>query len=166
MSKILVVQPYRMLQHAIGLSLMPQHQFRVTGSIPDVNEARDVEAAIIDAAALRETDGLSTRAIRSIQSWNIPIVWIDNVNSTVRPPNNGRLVRVNTPIAKQSLQDALAECLEEFTRGPGEGLPQTGRAANSSRAAVTRDGIKREIIDLVEVVEEAENENHSEQEQL
>jgi hypothetical protein len=154
MSKILVVQPYKMLQHAIGLALFPQHQTRMTGSIPDSTEIGDVDAAIIDAAALRETDSLSAQAIRSLERWKIPIIWIDTADSQLTP-TRANFVVMDTPIAKQTLQSALAQCLGDSPGGRRKNMRQTGRDAISSRHRMKGDkGVKREVIDLVEVVEE------------
>lgn len=154
MSRILVVQPYQMLQHALRVSLFPQHQARVTSAIPQLSDIGNVDAAIIDAAALRETETLSGEAIRSLQDWKIPIVWIDSVDSPVRP-GKGKFVRVNRPINKHTLQTALAECLEELPRiAPGKPRPRNRERLASRDEANRADPVNREIIDLVEVVEE------------
>jgi hypothetical protein len=167
MSKILVVQPYKMLQQAIALFLFPQHQARMTNSIPDSSEIRDVDAAIIDAAALRETEKLSSQAIRSLEEWKIPIVWIDTVKSPLAPSNDN-LVWVNTPIAKQSLQSALTQCLGELPRSARKKTRPTSREKLSSRdAANCGNPLNREVIDLVEVVEEPpKNREDNDHEQL
>ena len=155
MSKILVVQPHKILQHAIALSVFPQHQTRVTTSIPDSNEILEVDAVIIDAASLREGHGLSASAIRSLQGWNVPIVWIDSGDSPLSPCN-ANIVVVTTPITKQSLQSALAQCLGQSGQKPRKTTrtknPQDFRFRN---AAIGEHDVKREVIDLVEVVEEA-----------
>ena len=56
MGKILVVEPYKILQRAIALSFFPEHQVEVTEEIPDRSaiEQRSYDVAIIDAGALRE----------------------------------------------------------------------------------------------------------------
>ena len=154
MSKILVIQPHKILQHAIALSLFPQHQARMTTSIPDLSAIKDVDAVIVDAASLQETHGLSAQAIHSLQSWNVPIIWIDSVDSSLTPSNEN-LVVVNTPIVKESLQSALAQCLGELPRK----APKTTRIGSqeelSSPRTVSSENIVRRVIDLVEVVDEA-----------
>jgi hypothetical protein len=152
MSKILVIQPYRMLQHAIGLALFPQHEACTTSSIPDLNEFKDIDAAIIDAASLRETDSLPGPAIRSLEKWNIPIVWIDTVDSPSMP-NKGNVALIHMPIDKQTLQRALADCLGDLRRSARTGARTTPREKLSSEDVAA--SIKGEVIDLVEVVEEA-----------
>ena len=151
MSKILVVQPHKILQHAIALSVFPQHQTRMTTSIPGSSELKEVDAVIIDAASLREIHGLSTQAIHSLQGCNIPIVWIDSVDS--RPPANANIIVVSTPITKQSLQSALAQCLGELPRRARKSTRTRNPEGLHFRNAVISE--HREVIDLVEVVEEA-----------
>ena len=146
MSKILVVQPYRMLQQAIGLCLFPQHQARMTSSVPEVTEIEEVDAAIIDAAALRETDAVSHAALRSIQSWAIPIVWIDTGDAPPTPSD--RVVVIRPPITKQNLERALDHCLG----GPQEARPLAAQKEPSSAHTASSN-----VIDLVEVVEVAES---------
>ena len=154
MSKILVVQPYQMLQHAIRVSLFPQHQARVTSAIPQLSDIGDVDAAIIDAAALRETETLSGEAVRLLQDWKIPIVWIDSVDSPVKP-GKSKCVQVNTPIARHTLQTALAECLDELPRSArNKTRPGNREKPSSDEEASRQASVTRQIIDLVEVVEE------------
>lgn len=154
MSKILVIQPHKILQHAIALSLFPQHQARMTTSIPDLSAIKDVDAVIVDAASLQETHGLSAQAIHSLQSWNVPIIWIDSVDSSLTPSNEN-LVVVNTPIAKESLQSALAQCLGELPRKASKATRMTSQEELSSRRTASSENIVRKVIDLVEVVDEA-----------
>jgi hypothetical protein len=154
MSKILVIQPHKILQHAIALSLFPQHQARMTTSIPDLSAIKDVDAVIVDAASLQETHGLSAQAIHSLQSWNVPIIWIDSVDSSLTPSNEN-LVVVNTPIVKESLQSALDQCVGDSPRRARKGTGITSQEEPSSRKAVSSENIVTTVIDLVEVVEEA-----------
>ena len=154
MSKILVIQPHKMLQHAIGLCLFPQHQACMTTSIPESGEIKDVDAVIVDAASLRATDGLSAQSIRSLEGWNVPIIWIDNINSSLTPSNENLLV-VNTPIVKESLQSALDQCVGDSPRRARKGTGITSQEEPSSRKAVSSENIVTTVIDLVEVVEEA-----------
>jgi hypothetical protein len=154
MSKILVIQPHKMLQHAIALALFPQHQARMSTSIPESREIKDIDAVIVDAASLREAHGLSAQAIRSLQGWNVPIIWIDSPDSSLTPSHEN-LVVVNTPIAKQSLQSAVAKSLAELPIKARKGSRITNHEEFSSRNAANSDTIvQREVIDLVEVVEE------------
>jgi len=154
MSKILVIQPHKMLQHAIALSLFPQYQARMASSIPESSEIKDVDAVIVDAASLRETHGLSAQAIRLLQGWNVPIIWIDSVDSSAMPIDDN-FVAVRTPIAKKSLQSAVAQCLGESPKRAGKRTRTTDQEDRPSRnAAASEEPIKGEVIELVDVVEE------------
>ena len=53
MSKILVVEPYKILQRAIAVSFFPEHQVEVTEQVPEVSalEQRAYDVAIVDAVS-------------------------------------------------------------------------------------------------------------------
>jgi hypothetical protein len=70
-------------------------------------------------------------------------------------PSNENLVVVNTPIAKQSLQNALAQCLGDLPRKARKGPWIISQQELSSRKTMSNENIVKEVIDLVEVVEEA-----------
>jgi hypothetical protein len=154
MSKILVIQPHRMLQYAIALSLFPQHQARMASSIPESSEIKDVDVVIVDAASLRETHRLSPPAIRLLQGWNVPIIWIDRVDSSAMPIDEN-FVAVGTPIARKSLQSAVAQCLGELPKRAGKRTRTTDQEDHpSGNAAVSEKPVRGEVIELVDVVEE------------
>ncbi|MGE5307249.1 MAG: hypothetical protein ACM3TN_28415 [Alphaproteobacteria bacterium] len=154
MSKILVIQPHKMLQHAIALSLFPQHQAQMASSIPESGEVKDVDAVIVDAASLTETHRLSAQAIRLLQDWNLPIIWIDSVDSSAMPIDEN-FVAVRTPILKKSLQSAVAQCLGELPKRAGKRTRTTDQGQRSSRnVAASAEPVKGEVIELVDVVEE------------
>jgi hypothetical protein len=154
MSKILVIQPHKMLQHAIALSLFPRYQARMTSSIPDAREIKDVDAVIVDAASLRETHELSAQAIRLLQGWNLPIIWIDSVDSPALP-SHANFVAVTTPLAKESLQSAVAQCVGELPKRDGKRTRTTDQEDRPSRnAAASEERVQEKVIELVDVVEE------------
>jgi len=160
MSKILVIQPHKMLQHAIALSLFPQYQTRMTPVIPESGEIKDVDAVIIDAASLRETHGLTAEAMVSLQGWKVPMIWIDRADSSLTPSNEN-LVVVKTPIARQSLQKAVAECLGESSKTvrKGSAPARDQEERPSAHAAVNETIVNAEVIELVDVVQEAPKDN-------
>ena len=154
MSKILVIQPHRMLQHAIALSLFPQYQAQMTCSIPESGEIKDIDAVIVDAASLREMHTLSVQAIRLLQGWNVPIIWIDSVDSSAMPIDEN-FVAVRTPILKKSLQSAVAQCLGELPKRAGKRARTTDHQDRPSlNVAASEEPVKGEVIELVDVVEE------------
>ena len=156
MNTILVIQPHKMLQHAMALSLFPQYQTRMTPVIPESGEIKDVDAVIIDAASLRETDGLTAQAMVSLQGWKVPMIWIDSGDSSVAPTRE-KLVVLKSPIGRQSLQKAVADCFGESGKTLRKGrAPARDQVERSTAHAVVNEKIaKAEVIELVEVVQEA-----------
>lgn len=156
MSKILVIQPHKMLQHAMALSLFPQYQTRVTSVIPEAGEIEDMDAVIVDAASLRETHGLTAEAMVALQAWKLPMIWIDGGESALAPAREKVLV-VKRPIGRQSLQRAVAECLGESAKtGRREKAPAPEREPCSiALAAVNDESPRAGVIELVDVVQES-----------
>ena len=167
MSKILVVEAHRMLQQAIALALFPEHEVKIASAIPESSELKDFDAAIVDVESLVVLDNASEAAIRAVQSWKVPTVWVQG-SSHGPTPQRENLIPINTPIEKEVLLSALAECLgtiskeqrlDPSTRAPAlagdsrsgfrpTGVPEaaTGspvglhKAADSSRAEENRGG--------------------------
>jgi hypothetical protein len=156
MDTILVIQPHKMLQHAIALSLFPQYQTRMTSVIPEFGEIKDVDAVIIDAASLRETHGLTAQAMVSLQAWKVPMIWIDTGDSSLVPTRE-KLVVVKRPISRQSLQKAVAECLGESAKTirKGSAPARDQKERPTVHAVVNEKIVKAEVIELVDVVQDA-----------
>jgi hypothetical protein len=77
MSRILVVQPHKMLQHAFSVALFPEHQVKIMERIPDAAALKDVDLVIVDALALRQRDSLAQQELSEVQNWKTPTIWID-----------------------------------------------------------------------------------------
>jgi hypothetical protein len=137
MSTILVIEPRKILQHAIALALFPDHDARMMTTIPETEALRDCAAVIVDAAILRETDGLPAQATRTMEKWDTPMVWIDG--DSPAPPNRHNLVVVKRPVSRMVMREALAQCLAQSA-----GAAHTGTETN-----------ERDVIELVDVVEPA-----------
>src|ERR1700693_4818712 len=97
MSKILVVEPHRMLQQALALALFPEHEVKIASAIPEPSGLRDFDAVIFDAGLTGESDGTCDAAIRAVQSWKVPTVWVQGFSHgpTLQREN---LISINTPI--------------------------------------------------------------------
>ena len=152
MGKILLIEPHRVLQQAIALSLFPEHDVRVEdgagASTAAVLDGMDL--VIVDAAALRESSRLSPELLRAIQGSPVPTLWIEE-NESADPPKRDKLVVVMKPIENAAFQSALADLLsgssprqEPKKSAPGE---QKIQAAKGEKA-------QPEPIELVEIVEE------------
>ena len=160
MSKILVIEPHKILQRAIAVSFFPEHEVQITDKFPDMNalEQRFYDIVVIDAGALRETNPVG-ELNRRVQEWQIPTIWLDETISTVAPARD-RLVVLRKPIIKNDLIAALAQCQGKTSTMPPasatqqvqkvrgkEVLASAGPEADSERK-------KGRIIELVDVVEE------------
>lgn len=154
MSKILIIQPHRMLQQAITLFLFPAHDAQVTESVPQSVLASDFDAVIVDAASLRETTGLDAKTIEMIQNWRIPTVWIESREST-QTPKRDKLMVVKTPIEKEALETSLARCLKVPIAPRKNGTPIAWDSAHKRKDdgafAATENP---QVIELVDVVED------------
>jgi hypothetical protein len=158
MSKILLIEPDKMLRQAFGVALFPEHQVvQAIDAIPDTMPS-DVDAVIVDVAALRMKKLLSDRAVRVVEACKLPMVWIDDEMGEPAPRRK-QIVRLCGPVVKEALRHALAQCLEESGRskhnvatnakaaGAGRTRPKERRGGNNVA------GAPRAYIDLVDVVE-------------
>ena len=157
MSSILVIEPRKILQHATAIALFPEHEARMTATIPDPGELQQFAAVIVDAAALRETSALSAQTLRAMETWKAPIIWVDG--DPPQPPRRDNLVIVKRPVSRKAIRAALAECLGQDVE-PAAG--KAGNAAGENAAAVAAKG--RNVIELVDVVEAASSGKQSKRE--
>jgi hypothetical protein len=148
MSRILVIQPYKMLQHAFSVALFPEHQVQVMEAIPDAMAMKEFDAVVVDAGALREQNSLAASELRKVQGWKIPTVWIEK-ETEAQAPAREKLVVVDRPSGKEALRKALAECL-----GAAEAALTT-ESANGQLASSSATDAQENFIELVEVVEES-----------
>src|ERR1051325_4940770 len=129
MSRVLLIEPHRVLQQALALSLFPEHDVRVEDSI--------------DAGALRAAGKLTPDLQRALEAAKTPTLWIDDDSAQ---PKRANLTVMAPPITSGSLQSAVADLLSG-----GSGKPQKSAAAARAEAPAEAGA---ELIDLVEVVEE------------
>jgi hypothetical protein len=160
MSKILVVEPRKILQQAICLALCPDHEVQLDANLSEKKPItiKDYDLAIIDAAALRDPNVPNTQNLRVLQEWKIPKIWIDEADRG-QAPRGDKLVVLTKPIQKESLQAAVATCLgASLARRPnGSGRQPARETIGSGGTTVSDSGAAAGpvIIDLVDVVEES-----------
>jgi hypothetical protein len=160
MIKILVVEPYKILQRAIAVSFFPEHEVHMTDQVPEMSafEQRSYDVAIIDAGALREKNTAGDLN-RRVQDWPIPIIWLEETISTVAPVRD-KLVVLRKPIVRNDLLAALARCQAKGSTMPlATPIDEDEKLRDKNVLADTglnRDPEKkrRQIIELVDVVEE------------
>jgi hypothetical protein len=157
MSRILVVEPRKILQQAIRLALCPDHEVQLDANLSDKEPAAvmDFDLAIIDAAALRELNVPRTQVLRAVQAWTIPKIWIDEAGRT-QAPNELRVL--TKPLDKDTLQAAVATCLGAALSSKQNGTNElpAKETIRSTRTTASDPSTTAEvpIIDLVDVVEE------------
>jgi DNA-binding NtrC family response regulator len=158
MSKILIVEPYRILQQAMTLAFFPQHEVQVTETLPasSAGAVKGYDVIVIDAAALREKKGLDAHNERAIQNWRVPMIWLEGEGLS-SAASRKQFVVIQTPIDREQLLAALAQCLGR-KKGNGAQKEANGAgkaAARERKAARAADEQGAKIIELVDVVEEA-----------
>ena len=153
MSKILVVEPHRMLQQAIVLALFPEHEVKSASALPEPSELEDFAAVIVDAESLGEPGEESASAIRAVHGWKIPTLWVQGPSNGPAPQRE-KLVVLKTPIEREVLLSALAECLGTASKQTRLEKPAGSVRAKDSRAGAAAAAGGPEVIELLEVVEE------------
>lgn len=156
MSKILVVEPYKILQRAIAVSFFPEHQVQVTEQVPEISslEQRAYDVVIVDAGALREKNAAGDLN-RCLQDWSMPIIWLEE-NTPTAVPARDNLVVLRKPIVRNDLLAALTRCQEQ---GPTFPPTDLGEKLQNKTVLIDTD-VKPDseqratIIELVDVVEE------------
>jgi hypothetical protein len=153
MSTILFINGHRMLQQAVAVSLFPEHDVRVTDTIPEPTAVEGVDLVIIDAASLDARDG-------KLPNWNVPVIWIEGPDSSPAPQRD-KLAVIKTPVQRNTLHAAVAELLSWSTARPASETRGARPGGTSSQAAVEAkpagaaetSGAKK-VIELLDVVEE------------
>jgi hypothetical protein len=156
MSKIVVVEPDRMLQRAFMMALFPEHELKMLDELPEA-APKDFAAMIVDLAALRDCGSSTGRDQKLLRRFDWPLLVIEAEDGN-RIADRGNLVRIKRPVTKESLQKALAICLTNKA-GPTTTLAKTQAPAMKSKprsAKHKRPGRAeppRAYIELTEVVE-------------
>jgi hypothetical protein len=157
MSRILVVEPQKILQQAIVWFLFPDHEVEVSENVLAKETVKDFDLAIVDAAALREVNLLSAQWSRAVEGWKMPTIWIDDA-AGAPVPTGKHLVVLGRPMQRDVLLAALAKCLgaSSFSKQNGtRSLSATDRSVSleiTAEEASTATGAP--VIELVDVVEE------------
>ena len=156
MSKIVVIEPHRILQQGIAIALYPENEVELLARVPENFSAESFDAAIVDCAALREANALTPAALRTVQDWKLPTIWIeDAAPARVADRTNG--VTLHRPLARQALLAAVLECLGAGSTKKGNaeiGKRSRERAHSSKASAKGADKPVPVIVELTEVVEE------------
>jgi hypothetical protein len=168
MSRILLIEPYRLLQHAFTAALFAEHELAIAEAVPDT--VRGADLVILDAAALRERGLLSGMEPGMIQRWQVPVVWLD-ADDQAEVPGAGTIIRAKLPVDKAALKQALlaarAASVEPIAPTRPTLLRRDERVSKSPKAkqpemSSVAGESKENIIELVDVVEEVASVDGSE----
>ena len=156
MSKVLLIEPDKMLRQAFMVALFPEFQIQIVEAIPEA-APKDFDAMIVDAAALRE-QGKSARVIRAVTGWHLPIIWIDG-DQPGPASDPAQWIRLKSPVAKEVLRRALAQCLSataapKSTVSAEPAKTPLGKKTRPKKAVDIAASENRNFIELVDVVEE------------
>lgn len=159
MSKILVIEPYKMLQQAFAAALPFEHKVRVMETVPDAVTLKDFDVVIVDVATLMEKESLAAGDLRAVQAGKVPTLWIESDRGPVAPIRD-KLISLRRPLQKDALHKALAECLAVAAGARPMGAAITVKSAakeakkGKARNVAAPAASGPRIIELVEVVEE------------
>lgn len=156
MGKILLVEPQKILQQAISLSLFPEHDVKIESEIASAaGSFKNYDILIVDAAALRERNQLTPDVIRSIQGCKTPTLWLEE-DAASQTPKREKFVVVKKPIEKEMFESALADLVSPgLSRERSSSVaPRPSKGAPKKKPAEASEQSSFQFIDLVDVVEE------------
>jgi hypothetical protein len=161
MSKILLIEPSRMLQHAFVLALFPEHDVEIIAEPrPAMSCSLGVDLAIIDAAALRQRNALITDLHDASGGWELPTIWIDTTSAA--DSASSRMIQLALPFSREELRAAVAKLLhaapagKQLEAGRAHAPAAASRRGRSPKPVSSDHESGKKIIELVEVVEEAD----------
>ncbi len=159
MSQILVIEPNRMLQQAIALSLFPEHETRSVLSLSDVDAESDFDLLIVDAASLRELEAIDLSQLDTFRRSKIPVIWIEDAAAASSAALQ-QVIVMRRPLKKTDLHAAVKASLESSTATRPR-LRKEKPAASAAEEAVKQPSpytvsadTESNLIELVDVVEE------------
>lgn len=155
MSKILIVQPFRMIQQAMASCLTPEHEVRVTDGLPAIEFVKDFNIVIIDSTAID-----SLRDIAS-QLPATPVLVVDRGNAFAAGFPSA-VETLHEPVTRDNLRSAVRRLVTGDQLGPASPRDEVKIAGPQSRSRAARNGAHKQtvhkdspnVIELVEVVDE------------
>jgi len=160
MSKILIIEPYKLLQYAFVGALCGEHELSINDKVSA--PAIGADLALIDGAALREWKLLSVTDVREIEGWKMPVIWLDHDDQEAAPAPL-RATRATLPLDKEALKQALlaVRSVGDAPNRPASAAPadndkppHTKRGARPPKTGGSKGESPHNVIELVDVVEE------------
>lgn len=169
MSKVLIIEPHRMLQQAFVLTMSSEDEVCAMNKIEDsgVGNLGDFDLVIVDAAALREVNALNPEVTRALQAADVPALWLEE-GEPAQTPMRDNLIVLRKPVEREAFHNALTKLLKpqagaEDPRGSAEAGADKKRDAKTQKSGTTSSQESFEFIDLTDVVKEATQAKQSEQ---
>lgn len=143
MGKILLVEPRRILQHALRLFLSREHEIEVRRSIgaAELGAVKGYDLLILDASAASEEESAARIALAP-EAAAVPVIWLRGEDEP-RPPAREKLAVLTKPLDRKALKTTVDELLAPLKRPAAPAPPATPEQSSFA------------FIDLVDVVEEA-----------
>lgn len=157
MSKILLIEPSKMLQHAFVLALFPEHEVEIISNIGDAAKGTP-DLAIIDAATLRDA-AIAAPGAKLNRNLRLPMIRIGG--DAGADSNTAEVAVLSIPFTKEELRAAITQALNSAPsntavrteEAPLESTsPRKAKAAKG--AAKKQDAEDRQVIELVDVFED------------
>ena len=169
MARILLVEPYRILQQAIAVSLGRDHQVQVRESLPatEVRNLKDYDVLVLDASSLEEKALLTAELLQALESCEKPLLWLEDEQS-MAPPRMKKFTVLKKPLQERPLREAVDNLVvsQHHDQGQGEREATSGSQNSPVRGELEKkkagDDSRQsslDFIDLVEVVGEPAAEN-------
>jgi hypothetical protein len=161
MSRILLIEPDRMLRHALTIALFPEHQVVAASALPNA-AMKDFDLLIVDAGTLQEQNLLSARECERLKAWKLPVLWF-GADGALAQSDDDRWLRLQPPLSKEILRRDLARCLgasmsaakgvvEQTVQLPFDAPPIAQPKARKKKTGETGD--RKTFIELVDIVDE------------
>ncbi|HWP59461.1 MAG TPA: hypothetical protein VNL14_16325 [Candidatus Acidoferrales bacterium] len=162
MANVLVVEPYRILQQAISLSLTQEHVLELREAIAAraLTELRDCDLLVLDAAALAEKNLLGADLVEALRSVATPVVWLAS-EGALEPPEREKLKVVRLPLEPKALKDAIGSLLTAAGRAHREAEGEEAAAAEGGASAGEQRGAPAHAADPIELVDVVAEESTS-----
>ena len=168
MARILLVEPYRILQQAIAVSLGRDHQVQVRESLSatELHNLKDCDVLVVDASSLAEKELLTAELVRALASCEKPLLWLEDEPS-IAPPRTEKFTVLKKPLQERPLREAVESLLVSHQdRRPREGeetsSPHDSPVGGEEKKKKARGDFQQsslDLIDLVEVIGEPAAEN-------
>jgi hypothetical protein len=158
MGKILIVEPYRILQQAISAALVNEHEVesREVLEVSQLETVNEYDLVVIDAASVQDDNNV-THALRSSKA---PLLWLQT-DELSAPLRQDQFASLKMPLERSSFLSAVSELLSgkpsPRSELPGDKKSGFQAAAPGQQASQPEDQANSELIDLVDIVEQKEN---------